>query len=61
MLKHQKKKYDLFRDRYLALKRECKVDRHQLRGETGAAADDQPSTAQAAIDMATAKWPLFPE
>jgi hypothetical protein len=56
-----KKKYDLLRDRYVALKRECKVDRHQLRGETGAAAGDQPSTAQAgiAVGMATAKWPLF--
>jgi hypothetical protein len=58
-IKTLKKKYDLFRDRYTSLKRECNVGRHQLRGETGAAADGQPNTAQAAIDAATKKWPLF--
>lgn len=32
---------------------------HQGSGETEAAADGQPATAQAAIDKATTKWPLF--
>jgi hypothetical protein len=47
------------KDRYTSCKRRFKVDRHQVRGETGAAADEQPGTAQAAIDAATEAWPLF--
>jgi hypothetical protein len=46
-------KYKSMKDRYTSCKRQFKVDRHQVRGETGAAADGQPGTAQAAIDAAT--------
>jgi hypothetical protein len=41
--------------------RACRVGRHQLQGETGAAADGQPATAQGAIDKATESWVLFGE
>jgi hypothetical protein len=36
--------------KYSTLKRQFKVGRHQVRGETGAAADGQPATALAAIN-----------
>jgi hypothetical protein len=45
--------YKSLRERYVALKQQFKVDRHQVRGKTGAAADGQPATAQAAINAAT--------
>jgi hypothetical protein len=47
------------KDKCMSCKRQFKVDRHQVRGETGAAADGQLANAQAAIDAATENWPLF--
>jgi hypothetical protein len=52
-------KYKSMKDKCMSCKRQFKVDRHQVSGETGAAADGQPATAQAAIDAATEDWPLF--
>lgn len=43
----------------MATKQEYKVDRHQVQGETGAAAGEAPATAQEAIERATEAWPLF--
>jgi hypothetical protein len=50
-------KYKSLWEKYMSLKRDFKVDRHQVSGGTGAAADGQPATAQAAIDAATEAWP----
>lgn len=58
-IKMLKRKWDGFKQVYNKLKKDCKVGRHQLAGETGAAADGQPTTAQAAVDVATTQWPLF--
>jgi hypothetical protein len=52
-------KYKSLKEKCMSLKRDFKVDRHQVSGETGAAADGQPATAQAAIDAAMEAWPLF--
>jgi hypothetical protein len=52
-------KYKSLREKYMSLKRDFKVNLHQVSGETGAAADGQPATAQAAIDAATEAWLLF--
>jgi hypothetical protein len=52
-------KYKSLKEKYMSLKRDFKVDRHQVSGETGAAAGGQPATAQAAINAATEAWPLF--
>jgi hypothetical protein len=52
-------KYQLFRQKYDEMKKRHKVGRHQLRGETGSAAEGQPTNVQEAIDRATADWPLF--
>jgi hypothetical protein len=52
-------KYKSMKDKYMSCKRQFQVDRHQVSGKTGAAADGQPATAQAAIDAATEDWPLF--
>lgn len=52
-------KYKQMREKYSSLKLQFKVGRHQLSGETGAAAGDQPCTAQETIDKATEKWHLF--
>jgi hypothetical protein len=41
------------------MKKRHKVGRHQLRGETGSAAEGQPANMQEAIDRATADWPLL--
>jgi hypothetical protein len=53
------RKLQSFRDLCQQLKKECKVGRHQLAGETGAASEGQPTTAQQAIDNATKILPLF--
>jgi hypothetical protein len=50
-------KYKSMKDKCMSCKRQFKVDRHQVRGETGAAADGQLANAQAAIDAATENWP----
>jgi hypothetical protein len=47
------RKWQTFKELYARLKKECRVGRHQQQGETGAAAEGQPATAQAAIDSAT--------
>jgi hypothetical protein len=57
--KAQQQKYQLFRQKYDEMKKRHKVGRHQLRGETGSAAEGQPANMQEAIDRATADWPLF--
>lgn len=54
-----KRKWESFKQQYNKLKKDCKVGRHQLVGETGAAAGGQPTNAQAAVDLATSQWPLF--
>lgn len=54
-----KRKFEAFRSKYDAMKKKHKVSRHMLAGETGAANEGQPQTAQAAIDAATAEWDLF--
>jgi hypothetical protein len=48
-----KRKFDSMRPKYLQLRTMHNVGRHQLVGETGAAAEGQVSTAQAAVDAAT--------
>jgi hypothetical protein len=48
-----KRKFDSMRAKYLQLRTTHKVGRHQLVGETGAAAEGQAGTAQAAVDAAT--------
>jgi hypothetical protein len=58
-IKMLQRKWQTFRELYQKVKKECKVGRHQLPGETGAASEGQPTTAQQAIDNATNKWPLF--
>jgi hypothetical protein len=55
------RKWQTFKELYARLKKECRVGRHQQQGETGAAAEGQPATAQAAIDSATKRWHLFGE
>jgi hypothetical protein len=45
-------KYALMSSKYKDLKRCCKVGRHELRGETGSAAEGQASTVQEVIGSA---------
>jgi hypothetical protein len=51
--------YQLFRQKYDEMKKQHEVGRHQLRGETGSAAEGQPANMQETIDRAPADWPLF--
>jgi hypothetical protein len=58
-VKMLQRKWQAFKEQYQKLKRDCKVSRHLLSGETGSAAEGQPATAQQAVDAANVVWPLF--
>jgi predicted small metal-binding protein len=58
-VKALQQKYALMSSKYKDLKRCCKAGRHELRGETGSAAEGEASTVQEAIENAAKFWSLF--
>jgi hypothetical protein len=58
-VKMMQRKWQTFKETNQRMKREHKVSRHVLAGETGAAAEGQATTAQQAVDAANMAWPLF--
>jgi hypothetical protein len=58
-VKMLQRKWQTFKETYQRMKREHKVSRHLLAGETGAAGERQATTAQQAVDAANVAWPHF--